>query len=217
MLDPGPVHVRAPDDGEHEHATIAVRHPRIDSGQLLAVPGQEIDHFRDLLECVGAGVVVVGSDECVHGLTFLRRSPTIQIPTGGSTRGDLGWFGPSLPLPGEGGPLTSQYSIEDILSTRAIFPCRSWYPRNAMARKEPNRSTDSAILVRLTARQRRRLDLAVSTLVNISGLKNATVPISRWVLECALSEAERILGPEPAHVIEVSQTAIKKWAKHNKT
>lgn len=75
----------------------------------------------------------------------------------------------------------------DILSLIRVILC-------SMPRKEPNRTTDVAILVRLTRAQMSRLKAAVAKLVARSEVKSAKIPMAPWVLECALAEAEHILA-----------------------
>lgn len=60
-----------------------------------------------------------------------------------------------------------------------------------MARKEPVRSTTSQLNIRLTEEQKTRLEKAVAKLVE--GVPGGRVALSKWVLELALIEADRVL------------------------
>lgn len=59
-----------------------------------------------------------------------------------------------------------------------------------MSPEKQNRSTDAAVLVRMTKDQRARLERALAKVAR-PGLKPA---LSRFLLETALAEADRILG-----------------------
>lgn len=63
------------------------------------------------------------------------------------------------------------------------------YPRR-VPRKPPNRTTDSAVLVRLTSEQRKKIDEALAKIAR-PGLRPV---VSRFLLESALVEADRILA-----------------------
>jgi hypothetical protein len=62
-----------------------------------------------------------------------------------------------------------------------------------MPRKPPTRTQTSQVNIRLTMEQRARLEAATAKLVE--GVRGARVPLSRWLLELGLAEADRILGP----------------------
>lgn len=61
-----------------------------------------------------------------------------------------------------------------------------------MPRKEPNRTTDGAILVRLTTEQRTKLDEAMGRLA--AGRPGLKPVLSRFLLDAAMAEADRILA-----------------------
>ena len=65
-----------------------------------------------------------------------------------------------------------------------------------MPRKEPNRTTDAAILIRFKEEQRYRIETATAILVARTGVKSAKISLSSWMLECALAEADKILASE---------------------
>lgn len=66
-------------------------------------------------------------------------------------------------------------------------------PSGRMARAQ-NRSTDTAILVRLTGAQKARLEAAAKKLAH--GTPGAKIVVARFLLDLGLERADAILGPE---------------------
>lgn len=77
------------------------------------------------------------------------------------------------------------------MKTRSKSRRRLRSPRMSAAQ---NRSTDTAILVRLTAAQKARLEAAARKLV--AGTPGAKVVLAGFLLALGLREADAILGPE---------------------
>lgn len=84
---------------------------------------------------------------------------------------------------------------EDILMVKLIKKRRaggrSGY-RYAVPRKEPQRTTNTAILVRLTTPERQRLEAALERLTD--GRPGVRPVLSRFLRDAAMAEADRILG-----------------------
>lgn len=57
-----------------------------------------------------------------------------------------------------------------------------------------HRSTDTAVLVRMTLEQRRKLTSALET--QAKGLSGVRPVLSRFILDAALAEADRLLGKQ---------------------
>jgi hypothetical protein len=82
---------------------------------------------------------------------------------------------------------STQVAITIVLATRR----RRRSNPASMPRKPPVRTQTQAITIRLTPDERQILDQA---LAKLSEKVRARVPLSRWVLGCAMAEARKLLG-----------------------
>jgi hypothetical protein len=80
---------------------------------------------------------------------------------------------------------------------------------SAMPRKEPNRVTDSAVLVRLTTAEREHMDKAIAQMLQDAGIPGAKLTIGKFFLMAALDKADLVLNEAEAKRREEQMRLVK--------